>query len=395
MKKITHSDFTKVKIFESFLDSYINESRNFKSLIPSSVIELAKAFEKKGFTLNVVGGAVRDFLMKKTPKDYDLATNAEPKDTEKIVNSLGFKTLEVGKQFGIVVSIDPNGDEYEIATFREDLGYTDSNRRPDGVKFTTIEGDVKRRDLTMNALFYDIANDQIVDLVGGEYDIKTGTIRTVGEPKERFDEDPLRKIRAIRFYARSGKRFAIETEKSLRMDTSIKDVSSERLYEEFKKGLEQAEDPQKFTETLYDFGYLEHFFPKLELYTKDFINSKSSIIQAAWLLQNEDPKNIEPALLKAKWSVKNKEIPLIVWFVKTLSEDYSDVYNMLRKRDQNDFVKFSSLIKEWISLFPKKKEWINRVMSFDLAQINMDDLLDGVPNHKRPEKVKEKIKELW
>lgn len=378
-----------LKIFESFKESYIiNENNKFRTLIPQSVIDLATEFDKQEKQLYVVGGAVRDFLMKKKPKDFDLATNAKPEETVKIAEKLGFKTLEVGRQFGIVVVVDNNGEELEIATFRIDKS---GGRRPDAVEFTTIEGDVKRRDLTINALFYDIEKGEIVDLVGGEYDIKTGTIKTVGDPGERFDEDPLRKIRAIRFYARSGKQFDKQTEESLRADTSLTGVSGERIYDEFNKGLHQAAKPRVFVETLYDMGYLEYFFPNLMLYTRDFVNSKNPIIHASWILQNEDIRKIEKELNKAKWG--KKEITYIKWLVKSKDVDFNYTYDLIRKRDQLelDF----DIVKEWSILFPKQKEWINRLMTFDLNNINTEEVLSGVKPSDRTKVMIDKIRELW
>lgn len=170
--------------------------------LPADMVKLAKIIHSAGHELYVVGGAVRDALLGKEPKDYDVATDAQP---EKILQILArhpeYKTLEIGKSFGIINVITPEGNEYEVATFREDIG---KGRRPDAVAFTTIENDVKRRDLTINALFYDIAKGEVVDFVGGIEDIKNGVVRAVGDPTERFDEDRLRILRVIRFAARMG-----------------------------------------------------------------------------------------------------------------------------------------------------------------------------------------------
>ena len=371
-----------------FEDYCLLEHKKFKNLIPDSVVSIANEFSKKGFKLFIVGGAVRDFLMNKRPKDFDLATDAKPKDTVKIVEKLGFKTLEVGQQFGIVVVVDNLGDEYEIATFRTDVG---KGRRPDGVEFTTIEGDVKRRDLTINALFYDINKEEIVDLVDGEYDIKTGTIKTVGKPQDRFDEDPLRKVRAIRFFARSGERFDKETEKALKADTSLEGVSGERIYEEFKKGIVQAKNPEIFVKTLYNMGYLQYFFSGIDLYTKKFINSRNPIIQVSWLLQDIDVKEVDKSLNKAKWNTK--EINIIKWLLmaKTMNFEYS--YTLIRRRDQIEID--DKIIKEWAELFPKAKKWIERLSSFDMELVNVEELVADIKPSERTNVIINKIKELW
>jgi len=164
--------------------------------IPEEVLFISSLYKKAGKELYVVGGAVRDHIRGLEPKDYDLATNATPDETIEILKG-HFNMKEVGKAFGVVVAITKDfPDGIEIATFREDIT---SGRHPEVRIGATIENDVKRRDLTINALFYNIEKEEIIDLVGGLEDIKNGIIRTVGNPDERFSEDPLRKLRCIRF----------------------------------------------------------------------------------------------------------------------------------------------------------------------------------------------------
>ena len=151
---------------------------SFELDVPDSLMVLADVFDRNGEELYIVGGAVRDALQGKEPKDFDVATGADPDRVIEIVNQLdGFKVLEVGKAFGIVVVIAPDKEEYEIATFRKDIG---AGRRPDSVEFTSIEEDVKRRDLSINALFYDIKRKEVVDYVGGIEDLKNGVVNVVG-----------------------------------------------------------------------------------------------------------------------------------------------------------------------------------------------------------------------
>ena len=140
------------------LTTLLAESK-LKLNIPSDIKKLYKLFKKSGKQLYVVGGAVRDAILGKSPKDFDITTDAKPDEVLKIAKQGKFKSVEVGKQFGVVVV-----GGHEIATFRKDIG---KGRRPDAVDFTDIKGDVKRRDLTINALFYDIGKGTIVDLVGG------------------------------------------------------------------------------------------------------------------------------------------------------------------------------------------------------------------------------------
>ena len=122
--------------------------------IPSDLAKLHQVFKNAGLELFVVGGAVRDTLLNKTPKDYDLATGAPPDEVIALLSSDSSLKIDLtGKSFGVVRVWTPEGNEYEIATFRRDIG---KGRRPDAVEYTTIEDDVNRRDLTVNALFYDM-----------------------------------------------------------------------------------------------------------------------------------------------------------------------------------------------------------------------------------------------
>ena len=207
----------------------VTESKNLKLNIPSDIKKIHKLFKKNKKKLFIVGGAVRDAILGKSPKDFDLATDAKPDEVLKIAKDGGLKTVEVGKQFGVVVV-----GGHEIATFRKDIG---KGRRPDAVDYTDIEGDVRRRDLTINALFYDMDRSEIVDLVGGIEDLKNKKIRTVGKASDRFNEDPLRKLRALRFHGALGGKMSTDTKQALKDDPSLNGVSGERIRDEFVKSI--------------------------------------------------------------------------------------------------------------------------------------------------------------
>ena len=200
-----------MRLVESFKNFklLLEANNSLKLNVPKDILELHKLFKQNGKELFIVGGAVRDALLGKKPKDFDLATDAFPAEVIDIVTNAGYSTTgEVGHQFGVVivnVPSDPAG--VEIATFREDVG---KGRRPDAVEYSTIDKDVLRRDLTINALFYDMGRKEIVDLVGGLDDIKNSKIRTVGVAADRFAEDPLRKLRALRFAGRTGSKLEKE-----------------------------------------------------------------------------------------------------------------------------------------------------------------------------------------
>ena len=146
----------------------------------------------------MVGGAVRDLYLGVEPKDFDLVSDATAEEVEQLFP----KTLGVGRQFGIMVVVTPEGP-VEVARFRSDGAYTDG-RHPTEVQFASPEEDAKRRDFTVNALFYDTEAKQLIDYVGGLADLGAKVIRCVGEPAKRFDEDALRMLRAVRFEAQLG-----------------------------------------------------------------------------------------------------------------------------------------------------------------------------------------------
>ena len=160
---------------------------------------VAAILREGGHQAYFAGGCVRDALLGQRPKDYDIATDATPER----VAALFRRTVLVGAAFG-VVKVLLGRREYEVATFRTEGQYTDG-RRPDAVAYATDpEEDVRRRDFTVNALLMDPRDDRVVDYVGGQADLQVGVISAVGDPIERFHEDRLRMLRAVRFAARLG-----------------------------------------------------------------------------------------------------------------------------------------------------------------------------------------------
>lgn len=284
----------------------------FDILIPSDILEIAKVFKDNGFKLFVVGGAVRDALLNQTPKDFDLATDAVPDMVEEMMAKAGFSTLPTGKAFG-VINVFTDMGEYEIATFREDLS---SGRRPDGVSFTNIEGDVKRRDLTINALFYDIDTNEVVDLVGGIEDLNNGVIRTVGAAEDRFGEDRLRILRAIRFAGRFGSELDPSVDAALTKDSSLDGISGERIRDEFLKGLKSAKSVVSFLEMVDKYFLFDWIFKDLSV-DKRFVEIKDPMIVISKMLRHNQTDFLSKKLNNLKYSVD--ETRDIVFLVKFLS----------------------------------------------------------------------------
>jgi tRNA nucleotidyltransferase/poly(A) polymerase len=284
--------------------------------IPSDIQQIQQVFKKNGFKLYVVGGAVRDALLGKNPKDYDLATDAVPDKVEEMMAKAGLRTLPTGKAFGVINVFTDQG-EYEIATFREDLS---GGRRPDAVSFTNIEGDVKRRDLTINALFYDIDTHEIVDLVGGVNDLKNGVVRTVGSPEDRFGEDRLRILRAIRFAGRFGSQLDPATDAALKKDASLKGISGERIRDEFLKGIASAKSVKNFLKMIDGYGLFDWVFNGLAV-DKDFVENNDPIIVIATILKRNNVESLRKELNNLKYSADEvKAISFLIGLIKLSPE---------------------------------------------------------------------------
>lgn len=203
--------------------------------LPKDVRKILNELNKNGYESYVVGGCVRDTLLGKVPKDWDICTNAEPKEVLRVFNN--YRVIETGLQHG-TVTVVVNGEGYEITTYRIDGDYSDG-RHPNSVSFTRNLGDdLLRRDLTINALAYNEI-EGIVDLYDGIEDLKKGNIKCVGNAKDRFTEDALRILRTLRFASVLGFKIDVETEKAvIEMYPTLDKISKERINVELCKILQ-------------------------------------------------------------------------------------------------------------------------------------------------------------
>lgn len=220
--------------------------------------EIVRKLNAAGFLAYFAGGCVRDLMMNQTAKDYDVATTASPDEVIRLFE----KTVPVGKQFGVVLVL-MEGHPFEVATFRREGPYRDG-RHPESVSFTTPEEDAKRRDFTINGLFFDPIKRKIIDYVGGKKDIEAKLIQTIGDSTERFEEDRLRMLRAIRFSANLN--FQVEpktwaTIKQLRKN--IHSVSQERIRDELVKMFTRP-NAGLALELLSESGLLAEILPEIE-----------------------------------------------------------------------------------------------------------------------------------
>jgi poly(A) polymerase len=224
---------------------------------------------KAGFIAYYAGGWVRDFLLSRPSDDIDIATNAPPET----IQALFPHTVPIGIAFGIILVI-VEGRQYEVATFRQDLDYKDG-RRPSRVEFSTAAEDAKRRDFTINGMFYDPIKGEIFDYVKGREDLEAKIIRAIGNPHERIKEDRLRMIRAIRLSCRFG--FEIEEATAHAIRAHAKElfpaVAIERIWQELTK----AHSTGHLRPTLillYEFGLLAEIFPSLHTTTLTQIEAR-------------------------------------------------------------------------------------------------------------------------
>lgn len=220
--------------------------------------EIVQKLVIAGYKAYFAGGWVRDFLLGHPSEDIDIATDAPPE----IILDLFPHTILVGLAFGVVIVIY-DGHQFDVATFRRDIEYLDG-RKPTQIELSTAEGDASRRDFTINGMFYDPIDEVVHDFVHGQEDLKHRIIRTIGDPYERFSEDRLRMVRAVRFAARFGFVIEQDTQDAIRAnaDTLFPAVAMERIWHEFGK---MAKYP-RFDGALIDMhrlGLLSVIFPEL------------------------------------------------------------------------------------------------------------------------------------
>jgi len=188
---------------------------------------IADRLRERGHIAYFAGGCVRDLVRGERPKDIDIVTNARPE----LVQEIFPRTHAVGAHFGVIVVVE-NGFQFEVATFRSDDAYVDG-RRPVAVHFSSPEEDAKRRDFTINGMFFDPVADKVIDFVGGRADLEARLVRAIGDPAQRFSEDRLRMLRAVRFATMLGFKIDNQTWDALVATApSINEISAERIRDE-------------------------------------------------------------------------------------------------------------------------------------------------------------------
>ena len=295
-----------------------------------------------GFIAYFAGGWVRDFLMQRPSDDIDIATSA----TVDEVQALFPKTVPVGVAFGIIIVIE-GGHPFEVATFRKDRGYTDG-RRPTGIDPATPEEDAERRDFTINGMFYDPLKKQLFDYVSGQKDIQNKVIRAIGNPHDRFLEDRLRMMRAVRYSTRFD--FPIEPATAQAIldhaATLVPAVAMERVWQEFKKMAQFAHFNRGLV-MLHKLKLLPTIFPELKEVSIEEIQKRTAAIDLF-------PKKAPPIA------------ELLELFPTASLINLLELCEKLKlSRQEQDFVRFYHHAKELLNM---PAEWQNRLEPIEWAQ---------------------------
>lgn len=378
-----------------------------EAFLKSSEIELSKDTSKSPTmpkkSLFLVGGPVRDFLKGKSIKDYDLATNATPEQIAHILSNAGFAMSEdrSGKQGAglaltfpaqqsrssdrktwfikgrdaskeskpFVISAVVDGEEFEIATFRRDAKVTDGAAEVDFVD--NPHEDAGRRDLTINSLYIELSkpdgeNNKLYDPTGkGWHDVKNNVVRTVGKAEDRFGEDKLRIMRAIRFHSRfgSGRQMDPDIEKAIPRFKHMEGVALERIRDEFLKGLLHPDVDSKIYISIYQrTGLLQKVFPDINFdppnsMPLDISDKKDKPLALAWLLQHNPVEKVAAALAPSRaygteekqtgWTTQERRA--VIYLLKLKEFSPNDLPNFLKERQGTNLT--NQQIRDWVEMF--------------------------------------------
>lgn len=252
-------------------------------------IDVVQQLRRAGYQAYWAGGCVRDLLLGRDPKDYDVATSATPPQVRDVFTRR--KTLAIGESFGVISVLGPPGcGPIEVATFRQDAQYSDG-RHPDRVIFSSVEEDARRRDFTINGMYFDPIAEEVLDLVDGQRDLSARIVRAIGDPAQRFAEDKLRMLRAIRFAVMLDFSIDRDTMDAVRRHCSdIRLVSEERISAEIKRMLMHPRRAQALP-LLHTSGLLHSILPELQALQPD---CGATGIEAPWTRTQQILERLPP-----------------------------------------------------------------------------------------------------
>lgn len=370
------------KKYISNYDNFLVEKRSHLEIpLPKDIIQISDAYIKAEKEIFLVGGAVRDFIQGKIPKDYDLVTNALPEESKEILKDFNVSD-EQGKNFGVLrvyTKDEPEG--YEVATYRRDISKgRDTKGEDQKVEIgsdVTIKDDCMRRDLTINSLFYDIQNKKIVDLVGGIDDIKNGIIRAVGDANQRFIEDRLRICRIFRFAARTGGKIEEETSNAIKRDNRLKgvgpkdDVSQERIWEEFEKAFKQSKDFKRYLDFYNEYNMWGEAFPRSIINNK-MIDSNYMVVHLANIFKNENLETLENKMVQS-WKIPidvSRKVKFLISLINFNSDSVMDFYKAkIRCHISNDE------ILDWIRVANLNDRYLTKFIDF-VPKVSAKELME-------------------
>ena len=362
-------------------------------------VKTVRKLRKTGFIAYFAGGCVRDREIRppQDPHDYDIATNALPDQIQEVFTKR--KTLAIGASFGVITLIGTKATgNIDIATFREDAAYSDG-RHPDGVSFCNAEQDALRRDFTINGMFYDPIDEQVIDFVNGRADIVAKVIRAIGIPAERFHEDKLRILRAIRFA--TTLQFTIHTETLAAVKQfaeNLQQVSRERILIELKKILE-SNHYQRGLELMLDTGVLAYAVPGLALPESSQAANWQSLLAITAAMPANDFRSTLALLFKTlaadailidvrsslkQMKMSNDDIVTVCWMVEHveqfISADSVPWPQIQRLLIDPNAKKTLTIATAWSSHHQQSTvgiEFCQQKLKLPLEQLNPAPLLDG------------------
>lgn len=372
---------------------------DYKKRVDKEALHIVEQLDRAGFETYLVGGCVRDILLKKVPKDFDIATRATPQQVKAVIR----RSFIIGKRFRIVVAKRPHkaedpcppGElfpsfhtrppekEFQITTFRR------APTMVQGVLNENVFGEPKddalRRDFTINGLFLDITKDKIVDYIGGLDDLEKKRLRMIGHPLERFKEDPIRILRALRFAARADLKFETHTNSALHKSVPhLADAKKERIREEIVKSYREG-NPQKVFARFHELGIWKYCAPSLDLALKKYPGAEKAIEKVAAVISHtpwKDPHNPSPLFYLLLYPFVSQErqlhsLGLIADELKISRkerEDMDRIHHFLTKLQKEGSVKQSARV-----LTENPKQLNHQIQAFYTLKVLAGASLDAYP----------------
>jgi tRNA nucleotidyltransferase/poly(A) polymerase len=357
-----------------------------------------KQLRDEGFVAFWAGGCVRDELLGLAPKDYDVATNATPDEVFRVFRHR--RTIAVGVSFGVVTVVGGRqAGNVEVATFRRDLGYTDG-RRPDSVSFSSPEEDAQRRDFTINGMFFDPLENRVHDYVGGQADLRNGIVRCIGEPHQRFSEDKLRLLRAVRFCAAFEFELERDTLSAIQdLAGSIVVVSAERIANEMRRilrdshrirGLEFLQQTGLRAYLLPEFGgpcdVIRREWPEGIVLCGTVRDPSFELALSAllWPLtcHKAPPAVVEP--LASRWKLANRERDLVEQLLRDEAvvrqadvHPWSTVQPIVIRPSIDEVIELARAVARHLGQSPAGVEFCHRQLARPECELNPDPLVNG------------------